>query len=84
MIIIINSSILNFFPLDDEANTPIRRGVRNRTKPKKYGDFVAASPSKRTVLEDIISSDDEETEEGASTLKPTGNIHNVDCKIIKS
>lgn len=54
----------------------MRRGVRNRTKPKKYGDFVAASPSKRKVQDESPISDEDEIEAEFDNQKPTGNIMN--------
>ncbi|XP_028178107.1 origin recognition complex subunit 2 [Ostrinia furnacalis] len=56
-------------PDESPVNIPTRRGVRNRTKPKKYGDFLNLSPTKRKVQSDSPSSD-EDFEEG-STQKPT-------------
>ncbi|XP_063824530.1 origin recognition complex subunit 2 [Ostrinia nubilalis] len=56
-------------PDESPVNVPTRRGVRNRTKPKKYGDFLNLSPTKRKVQSDSPSSD-EDFEEG-STQKPT-------------
>ncbi|CAG9795201.1 unnamed protein product [Diatraea saccharalis] len=38
--------------------TPIRRGVRNRTKPKKYGEFTELSPTKRRAHDEQISDEE--------------------------
>ncbi|XP_059052767.1 origin recognition complex subunit 2 [Achroia grisella] len=67
---------------DENMNPPSRRGLRNRTKPKKYGDFLDLSPTKRRILMNISSSDEEieELEEGSCLQKPTALFSNDDVE----
>ncbi|KAM3967183.1 origin recognition complex subunit 2 [Aphomia sociella] len=67
---------------DENTNVPSRRGLRNRTKPKKYTDFLDLSPTKRRAVLDIRSSDEESEEFETETClqKPTALISNDDVK----
>ncbi|KAL0832706.1 hypothetical protein ABMA28_000889 [Loxostege sticticalis] len=65
---------------ENQVNTPTRRGVRNRTKPKKYGDFLDLSPTKRKVRDDSPSTNDEDFEEGITSQKPTALFSNDDVE----
>ncbi|XP_026755534.2 origin recognition complex subunit 2 [Galleria mellonella] len=47
---------------DENTNLSSRRGLRNRKKPKKYGEFLDLSPTKHRTLIDVESSDEEEEE----------------------
>uniref|UniRef100_A0A1E1W0T5 Origin recognition complex subunit 2 n=2 Tax=Pectinophora gossypiella TaxID=13191 RepID=A0A1E1W0T5_PECGO len=55
--------------MNSETDSP-RRLVRRRTKPKKYGDFLESSPTKRRVERELESSDEENIDE-TQQLKPT-------------
>lgn len=53
-------------------STP-RRASRLRNKPRKYGDFLTLSPTKRIHEEELESSEDDD-HEVHNLQKPTGDL----------
>ncbi|XP_013190320.2 origin recognition complex subunit 2 [Amyelois transitella] len=74
------------FPADtkevkpDDTESPSRRGIRNRSKPKKYGDFLEVSPTKRKLPAAEESSEDESFDEEQDLQKPTALFSNDDVE----
>lgn len=68
---------LCLFEIADNANetdSPSRRTTRIRNKPKKYGDFLDLTPTKRRSYKDISSSEEDEVVDKAALQKPTGTM----------
>lgn len=53
-------------------DSPSRRTTRIRSKPKKYGDFLENTPTKRRSIQDISSSEENEDNDEPALQKPTG------------
>ncbi|KAJ8727516.1 hypothetical protein PYW07_001635 [Mythimna separata] len=56
---------------DEILDSPSRRTTRIRTKPKKYGDFLDHTPTKRRSYKDISSSEEDEVTDETAVQKPT-------------
>ncbi|XP_053603522.1 origin recognition complex subunit 2 [Plodia interpunctella] len=72
------------FPADinkgDDTDSPTRRGLRNRSKPKKYGEFLELSPTKRKFPSEEISSEDENFHVEQDLQKPTALFSSDDVE----
>ncbi|KAJ8733351.1 hypothetical protein PYW08_001649 [Mythimna loreyi] len=56
---------------DEILDSPSRRTTRIRTKPKKYGDFLDHTPTKRRPYKEISSSEEDEVTDETGVQKPT-------------
>lgn len=57
---------------DETIESPSRRTTRVRNRPKKFGDFLDITPTKRRPYKDISSSEDEaDVDDGSAPQKPT-------------
>ncbi|KAI8424241.1 hypothetical protein MSG28_002812 [Choristoneura fumiferana] len=65
--------------MSDTPDTP-RRAVRRRNKPKKYGDFLETTPTKRNLRKEQSSDDEDEYFEEVVTKKPTALFSSDDVE----